>query len=216
MSTDSTSQDSPVEEKSSIQIGGPVPDFQLPATNLKDVRLSALAGYQVVLYFYPKDSTPGCTKESQDFATQYESFKRINTCVFGISRDSLASHEKFKAALELPFELISDKDETLCELFDVIKLKQMYGREVLGLERSTFLIDSDGLLQQEWRKVKVDGHVDTVLEAALALNEKETKTPSILPKVAQDGTQGSDTEISENTSEPDFELIPSAAETAGD
>ena len=157
--------------KHDLQIGDKIPDFQLPATNLKDVRLSALEGYQVVLYFYPRDATPGCTTESQDFKTYYERFKGIKTCVFGISRDSLASHEKFKSALGLPFELISDEEETLCNLFNVIRMKQMYGREILGLERSTFLIDTKGILQQAWRKVKVEGHVNAVYEAAKKLSE---------------------------------------------
>ncbi|MFK8051780.1 MAG: peroxiredoxin [Woeseiaceae bacterium] len=143
-----------------------VKDFKAPATSDAEVQLKSLRGKQVVLYFYPKDSTPGCTNESIDFTTLYPKFKRANTVIFGISRDSLASHEKFKAKYSMPFELISDADEKLCAYFDVIKEKNMYGRKVMGIERSTFLIDADGKLREEWRKVKVKGHAEAVLEAA--------------------------------------------------
>ena len=128
-------------------------------------------GKQVVIYFYPKDSTPGCTTQGQGFRDQYAAFKAANTEVFGISRDSLKSHENFKGKQEFPFELISDKDEAVCQLFDVIKLKKLYGKEYLGVDRSTFLIDKDGVLRQEWRGVKVPGHVDAVLAAAQDLNK---------------------------------------------
>lgn len=148
-----------------------VKDFKAPATSDTEVQLKALRGKQVVIYFYPKDSTPGCTTESIDFTTLYPRFKRANTVIFGISRDSIASHEKFKAKYSMPFELISDADEKLCQYFDVIKEKNMYGRKVMGIERSTFLIDADGKLQQEWRKVKVKEHAEAVLEAAKALNK---------------------------------------------
>jgi len=127
-------------------------------------------GANLVIYFYPKDSTPGCTREGQDFRDNYSKFRRNKTLVVGVSRDSIASHEKFKAKQDFPFELLSDADETLCRLFDVIREKNMYGRKVLGIERSTFLIDAAGTLHREWRKVKVDGHVDEVLEAIRELN----------------------------------------------
>lgn len=142
-----------------------VPGFKFVATSELTAKLSDYKGKKIVLYFYPKDNTPGCTKESEGFRDHHLKFKRRNAVVFGISRDSLKSHEKFKAKLELPFELISDEDESLCQLFDVIKLKNMYGKKVRGIERSTFLIDENGKLAQEWRKVKVDGHVEAVLDA---------------------------------------------------
>jgi peroxiredoxin Q/BCP len=148
----------------------PVADFQVQATSEQAVSLSALKGQQVVLYFYPKDSTPGCTTQGQGFRDHHADFAAANTVVFGVSRDSLKSHENFKAKQAFPFELISDKDESLCQLFDVIKLKKLYGKEYLGVDRSTFLIDKDGVLRKEWRGVKVPGHVAAVLEAAQALN----------------------------------------------
>ena len=152
-------------------IGQPIADFTLPATSGKTVQLSGLSGHYVVLYFYPKDSTPGCTTEGQGFRDQYAAFKAANTEVFGVSRDSVKSHENFKGKQAFPFELISDKDEAVCQLFDVIKLKKLYGKEYLGVDRSTFLIDNQGVLRQEWRGVKVPGHVDAVLAAAQALNK---------------------------------------------
>lgn len=133
--------------------------------------LGDYAGQWLVLYFYPKDSTPGCTTEGQGFRDQYPAFQAANTEVFGVSRDGIKSHENFKAKQAFPFELISDKDEALCQLFDVIKLKKLYGKEYMGVDRSTFLIDKDGVLRQEWRGVKVPGHVDAVLAAAQALNK---------------------------------------------
>ena len=148
-----------------------VKDFKADATSETQVHLKSLRGKQVVLYFYPKDSTPGCTNESIDFSTLSPKFKRANTVIFGISRDSLASHEKFKAKHNMPFELISDPAEALCRYFDVIKEKNMYGRKVMGIERSTFLIDADGKLRQEWRKVKVKDHAEAVLEAAKSLHK---------------------------------------------
>ncbi|MBS7663296.1 peroxiredoxin [Pseudomonas lalucatii] len=154
-----------------VSLDQAVPDFQAQATSDQQVRLSALKGQQVVLYFYPKDSTPGCTTEGQGFRDQYPAFQAANTLVFGVSRDGLKSHENFKAKQAFPFELISDKDEALCQLFEVIKLKKLYGKEYLGVDRSTFLIDRDGVLRQEWRAVKVSGHVDAVLAAAQALNQ---------------------------------------------
>lgn len=151
---------------SKVEINKKVPDFTLAATGDQKIRLSDYRGSNVVLYFYPKDSTPGCTLEGQDFRDNHLKFKRRNTVVFGVSRDSIKSHENFKAKQGFPFELLSDPDEQLCTLFDVIKMKNMYGKKVRGIERSTFLIDKTGRLHREWRKVKVDGHVDEVLEAA--------------------------------------------------
>ncbi|MEE1951339.1 peroxiredoxin [Pseudomonas alcaligenes] len=154
-----------------VSLDQPVADFNAAATSGQQVSLSALKGQQVVIYFYPKDSTPGCTTEGQDFRDQHAAFQAANTVVFGVSRDGMRSHENFKCKQAFPFELISDKDEALCQLFDVIKLKKLYGKEYLGIDRSTFLIDAQGVLRQEWRGVKVPGHVDEVLTAAQALNK---------------------------------------------
>ncbi len=148
-----------------MAIGEKVPDFKLPATGDQTIQLSKLKGNKVVLYFYPKDNTPGCTQEGQDFRDSIKKFKTRGTVVLGVSRDNLKSHENFKEKQCFPFDLISDADETLCKIFDVIKEKNMYGKKVMGIERSTFLIDEKGILRAEWRKVKVDGHVDEVLEA---------------------------------------------------
>ncbi len=152
-----------------VEIGKKVPDFELPATGDKSIKLSEYKGKNVVLYFYPKDSTPGCTREGQAFRDNQAKFKRRNTVIFGVSRDSVGSHERFKEKQEFNFDLISDPEEELCTLFDVIKMKNMYGKQVRGIERSTFLIDAAGKLRREWRRVKVDGHVDEVLEALKAL-----------------------------------------------
>ena len=146
-------------------IGRVVPALKLPATGDQTIDLKDLRGKKVVLYFYPKDSTPGCTTEGQDFTANHAKFKRAGAVILGISRDSVKSHEKFKDKYTFPFELLSDEDEKACKIFDVIKEKNMYGRKVLGIERSTFLIDDKGKLRQEWRKVKVKGHVDEVLQA---------------------------------------------------
>ncbi len=154
-----------------VALDQPVTDFQAQATGGRTVTLSELQGKQVVLYFYPKDSTPGCTTEGQGFRDQQPAFEAANTVIFGVSRDGIKSHENFKAKQGFTFELISDKDETLCQLFDVIKLKKLYGKEYLGVDRSTFLIDQHGVLRQEWRGVKVPGHVDAVLAAAQALSK---------------------------------------------
>ena len=148
-----------------VALGKAVPDFSLAATGEGSIKLSNLKGRNVVLYFYPKDDTPGCTLEGKDFRDQHDKLKKLKTVVLGVSRDSLASHEKFKDKYEFPFELLSDAEEKLCKLFDVIKEKNMYGKKVMGIERSTFLIDREGVLRREWRKVKVDGHVDEVLSA---------------------------------------------------
>ena len=155
-----------------IELGQPVPDFSAPATGGDTITLSELRGKQVVIYFYPKASTPGCTTEGGDFRDRKTAFDAANTVVIGVSRDGLRAQENFKAKQDFNLELISDKDETVCQLFDVIKLKKMYGKEHLGIERSTFLIDQDGKLAQEWRGVKVPGHVDEVLSAAQALNSQ--------------------------------------------
>lgn len=154
-----------------VALDQPVPDFTAQATSGQTVSLSALKGRQVVVYFYPKDSTPGCTTQGQDFRDQHGAFEAANTVVLGVSRDGMKSHENFKAKQGFPFELISDKDEALCQLFDVIKLKKLYGKEYMGVDRSTFLIDKDGVLRQQWRGVKVPGHVDAVLAAAQTLNQ---------------------------------------------
>ncbi|SDL42037.1 peroxiredoxin Q/BCP [Modicisalibacter muralis] len=153
----------------SVSIGQPVADFSAEATNDTAVALSQLKGQQVVIYFYPKDSTPGCTTEGGDFRDNKAAFDDANTLIFGVSRDGMRAHENFKAKQAFNFELISDPDESLCRQFDVIKLKKLYGKEHLGIERSTFLIDKDGKLAREWRGVKVPGHVDEVLEAAREL-----------------------------------------------
>ncbi|MBN3855221.1 MULTISPECIES: peroxiredoxin [unclassified Paraburkholderia] len=151
-----------------IAVDQPVPDFTAPATG-GDFTLSSLKGKKVVLYFYPKDNTPGCTREGMEFRDLFPKFKKAGATIVGVSRDSVRSHENFKTKLELPFTLVSDGDEALCSLFNVIKMKKMYGKEVRGIERSTFLIDADGVLRQEWRGLKVPGHVDEVLEAVQAL-----------------------------------------------
>ncbi|QHD50895.1 peroxiredoxin [Vreelandella aquamarina] len=155
-----------------IELGQPVPDFSAPATGDTTVTLSALRGKQVVIYFYPKASTPGCTTEGGDFRDRKAAFDAANTVIIGVSRDGLRAQENFKAKQDFNFALISDKDETVCQLFDVIKLKKMYGKEHLGIERSTFLIDQDGKLAQEWRGVKVPGHAEEVLSAAQALHRQ--------------------------------------------
>jgi peroxiredoxin Q/BCP len=147
-----------------------VADFTAESTGDKKIRLKDLRGKNVVIYFYPKDSTPGCTLEGQDFLYLHSRFRRQKTVILGVSRDSIASHEKFKAKQEFPFELLSDPDETVCRKFDVIREKTLYGRKFMGVERSTFLIDAAGKLRREWRKVKVKGHAAEVLEAARELN----------------------------------------------
>jgi peroxiredoxin Q/BCP len=146
-----------------------VPDFSAPMTSDKTFRMSDYHGKTVVLYFYPKDNTPGCTTEGIRFRELYPEFQKANTEIFGLSRDSLRSHEGFRSKLEMPFELISDPDETVCNLFDVMKIKNMYGKKVRGVDRSTFVIDGSRKLVKEWRGVKVPGHVDEVLEFAKAM-----------------------------------------------
>ncbi|HEY0721390.1 MAG TPA: peroxiredoxin [Gammaproteobacteria bacterium] len=154
-----------------VTLGTKVPPFSLPATGGKAIALADLKGKNLVIYFYPKDSTPGCTTEGQEFRDRYTEFQALNTEILGVSRDSLKSHENFKAKQAFPFELLSDSDETLCQLFDVIKEKNMYGKKVMGIERSTFLIDAKGILRAQWRKVKVAGHADEVLNAVKALEQ---------------------------------------------
>ena len=142
-----------------------VADFTAEATGGKNIRLKDLRGKNVVLYFYPKDNTPGCTLEGQDFRDLHDKFKRQKTVILGVSKDSIASHERFREKQGFPFDLLSDPDEKLGKKFDVIKEKSMYGKKYLGVERSTFLIDAAGKLKREWRKVKVKGHAQEVLDA---------------------------------------------------
>ncbi|SEO75219.1 peroxiredoxin [Nitrosovibrio sp. Nv6] len=142
----------------------PVPDFELPSTNNKTFRLSTASGKNLVIYFYPKDNTPGCTTEGQEFRDAYTEFTKLGCDIVGISRDSIKSHENFKMKMDFPFELLSDADETACKLFDVMKMKNMYGKQVRGIDRSTFVVDAKGILRREWRGVKVTGHVQEVLE----------------------------------------------------
>ncbi|MCG8538023.1 MAG: peroxiredoxin [Pseudomonadales bacterium] len=151
---------------STVELDKPVPDFAAQATSDKDIVLSKLKGWKVVLYFYPKDNTPGCTTEGLDFRDYYDDFKKAKTLIFGVSKDTLKSHEQFKSQHNFPFELISDTDAYLCRMFEVIQLINMQGRQIPGVERSTFLIDSNGVLRKQWRKVRVNGHVEEVLESA--------------------------------------------------
>ena len=156
-----------------VEIGKKVPAFKLTATGEQKISLSSLKGKNIVLYFYPRDSTPGCTTEGQDFRDSISKFKRQNCVILGVSRDTLASHERFKEKQKFPFDLLVDTEEELCNLFDVIKLKNMYGKKHLGIERSTFIINEKGVLKQEWRKVKVKGHVDEVLAAVKVINKEK-------------------------------------------
>jgi len=150
---------------SKLELNHVVPNFDLPGTSETNFSLKNYLGKLVVLYFYPRDSTPGCTNEGIDFTNLYQDFKKKNVEIFGISRDSIKSHEKFKEKYNFPFELLSDAEETACSLFDVIKLKNMYGKQVQGIERSTFLIDTEGKLINEWRGLKVPGHAEEVLNS---------------------------------------------------
>ena len=149
--------------------GTKVPDFSIPATGEATFRLSDHLGHPVVLYFYPKDNTPGCTTEGADFRDLHKQFAKVGAVVAGVSRDSIKSHEGFKEKMAFPFPLLSDADEKLCTQFDVIRMKNMYGKKVRGIERSTFLVGADGKLVREWRKVKVDGHAAEVLAAVKEL-----------------------------------------------
>jgi peroxiredoxin Q/BCP len=150
-------------------VGKKIPAFSAPATGGRTITAGDLAGQAFVLYFYPRDNTPGCTIEGEAFRDHYQKFRKKKVEVFGVSRESLGSHEKFKAKFDFPFELIADPDEKLCALFDVMKDKNMYGKKVRGIERSTFLFDTSGVLRKEWRKVKIDGHVQEVLAEAGSL-----------------------------------------------
>lgn len=141
-----------------------IPDFSIPTTSGQSFSLSGHTGKTVILYFYPKDSTPGCTTQGQNFRDLHNEFSAVNAVILGISRDSMKSHENFKAKQGFPFELGSDQDESLCTLFGVIKMKNMYGKQVRGIERSTFVIDGQGILRREWRGLKVPGHVQEVLD----------------------------------------------------
>jgi peroxiredoxin Q/BCP len=151
------------------KIGSRIKDFSLPSSGGGTWSLKDAAGRKLVIYFYPKDMTSGCTRESQDFRDLYSAFRKAGVEVVGVSRDSVKSHDKFTEKEKLPFPLLSDEDEKLCKLFDVIQEKSLYGRKYLGIERSTFLLDGTGILQREWRKVKVPGHAEEVLEAAKSL-----------------------------------------------
>lgn len=153
-----------------VQLDQPVPDFTIASTSDKTFRLSDNIGKNIVIYFYPKDSTPGCTLEGQQFRDHIADFEKNDTIILGVSRDSLRKHENFKAKQCFPFELLSDEDEALCGLFDVLHLKKNYGREYMGIVRSTFLINKQGVLVKEWRNVKVKEHIPQVLEAVEALN----------------------------------------------
>lgn len=157
---------------SGVEIGKTAPGFSIASTGGERVKLSDFTGKKnVVLYFYPKDNTPGCTTEGQDFRDRYDEFAKLDAVILGVSRDSLKSHENFKAKHDFPFDLLSDPDEELCKLYDVIKMKNMYGKKVRGVERSTFLIDKKGVMRREWRKVKVSGHADAVLDALAELQD---------------------------------------------
>ena len=151
------------------ELNQPVENMSLPATGEQEIGIADFKGSNLVLYFYPKDNTPGCTRESEAFRDHHEAFRQANTAILGVSRDSLKSHEKFRAKHELPFDLLADTQERLCEYFGVIKQKNKYGRQVRGIERSTFLIDADGILRREWRGIKVPGHVEEVLAATRKL-----------------------------------------------
>lgn len=153
-----------------ITLDNPVPDFEAAATGDKTVKLSDYRGKKIILYFYPKDNTPGCTQEGQGFRDHFAEFTALNCIILGVSRDTVKVHEGFKNKQAFPFDLLSDKDETLCQLFDVIKMKKMYGKEVRGIERSTFLIDENGRLIHEWRKVKVKTHIEEILQKLNSLN----------------------------------------------
>jgi len=154
----------------SVDVGDPAPDFTLPRDGGGEISLAELKGRPTVVYFYPKDDTPGCTKEACGFRDAWTDIQDAGINVVGVSRDSVKKHDNFKAKHELPFPLIADEDGTLCQAFGVWKEKNMYGKKTMGIERSTFLLDAEGVVRQAWRKVKVDGHVDKVLAAAKALS----------------------------------------------
>ncbi|CAM4456950.1 MAG: Putative peroxiredoxin bcp [Legionellaceae bacterium] len=153
-----------------MEIGKPLPNLILPTTFQGDLHLADFKNKKLILFFYPKDCTSGCTREAQDFRDHYSQFQQFNTVIFGISKDNINAHKKFISKENLPFDLIADTEKKLCEYFQVIKSKNMYGKTVLGIERSTFLIDEQGILRKEWRKVKVAGHVAEVLGVVKTLN----------------------------------------------
>lgn len=155
-----------------IKIGEKLKDFPLQLTSNLQAKFSDYEGKWLILYFYPRDATPGCTVEGQNFRDSYAEIKKLNAEVLGISRDSLKAHEKFKCKEEFPFELISDTDEEICNYFDLIKMKNMYGKQVRGIERSTFIFDEKGILRAEWRKVKIEGHVDEIINTLKGLEAK--------------------------------------------
>ena len=155
----------------SITLGESLPNFSADSTSDQSFQLSDYKGKNLILYFYPKDNTPGCTLEGQDFRDNIDKFNQLNTVIFGVSRDSVKVHEGFKCKQAFPFELLSDKDEALCTLFDVIKMKNLYGKQVRGIERSTFLINTQGVLEYEWRKVKVKTHIEEILAKLNQLNK---------------------------------------------
>ena len=148
-----------------MKVGNKIKNFKAEMTGEKDFNLSDYSGQHIVIYFYPRDNTPGCTSEGEDFRDNFKIFTKKKTKIFGVSKDSLKSHDGFKDKFSFPFELISDPDEKICKLFDVIKEKSMYGKKYMGIERSTFLIGPDGKLLKEWRKVKVKGHVTEVISS---------------------------------------------------
>ena len=152
-----------------VEVGKKAPDFTLPATDDEEITLSSFRGQTVVLYFYPRDNTPGCTQQGLDFTDKYKQFKKCDAVILGISRDTVKTHQKFKEKQGYVFPLLADPEEEVCQLYQVMKDKNMYGKKVRGIERSTFIIDKSGKLVQEWRKVKVPGHVDEVLEAVKAM-----------------------------------------------
>jgi thioredoxin-dependent peroxiredoxin len=152
-----------------MKVGDKLPSIELEATNQQSINLAKIKNKNLIVYFYPKDSTPGCTTEGQNFRDEIKNFDNYDAVIFGVSRDSIKSHERFKEKQAFPFELLSDPEEELCKAFDVIKLKKMYGKEYLGIERSTFLFNKKGELVEEWRKVRVKGHVDQVLESLKSL-----------------------------------------------
>lgn len=153
-----------------MEIGKPIPDIVVPTTHSGELSFASLKGKNIVLYFYPKDCTSGCTRQAQDFRDYYQDFVKLNTVIIGVSRDKASLHQRFIDNEQLPFELIPDPEQKLCALFDVIKPKNMYGKMVTGIERSTFLFDKKGILRKEWRKVKVPNHVNDVLAAITALS----------------------------------------------
>jgi len=156
-----------------VVVNKPLPEFEALATGNESLSNQSLIGQTVVLYFYPKDNTPGCTTEAMQFRDKYKDFVKAGARVYGVSRDNMKSHDDFKEKLELPFELIADTEEKMCHMFGVVKNKIMYGKKVKGIERSTFLIGADGILKQEWRGLKVPGHVEEVLKAVKALKKAE-------------------------------------------